>query len=74
MNIKIEYEKKVAALKVDNVNMTEFLTQIKRELCKGSETSRALWLTSDKENHNPSAFKSCVENTIHTMDSLLLRV
>ena len=42
MNIKIEYEKKVAALKVDNVNMTEFLTQIKRELCKGSETSRAL--------------------------------
>ena len=29
MNLKIEYEKKVSALKVDNVNMNEFLTQIK---------------------------------------------
>ena len=42
MNLKIEYEKKVSALKVDNVNMNEFLTQIKRELSKGSEYSHSL--------------------------------
>jgi len=42
MNTKIKYEKKVASLKIENVNLNEFLTQISREVEKTMDWSKGV--------------------------------
>lgn len=70
MKTKIGYEKKVASLRVENVNLTEFLTQIEREVEKTMEWSKGV----KREKENTMLFKTGMEHLLTVLTALQQRI